>query len=326
MGIRKACKGFAVALAPASVLVLVLSSSPVAVAQPGTARVTGVEQVTDRWHKVSVYSPSMDKVIVNDVFRAPDGAPAPTFYLLNGIDGGLDNKGWFGLTDLAGFFADKNVNVVSPVGGQFSYYTDWLTDDPVLGRNKWQTYLTHELPPILDRELGANGRNAIGGLSMSGGAALDLAIQAPGLYRAAGSYSGCPATSEGKQYTQIMLSVLGGGGNATNMWGPQGSPQWTAHDPSKNAAKLRGVAVYAAASRGAVGAVDNLPPNAPAPVGGQLVEGITLDCTQQFADAANAATLPITLVIRPEGAHTWGLFDSEMRESFDTVLGPALGV
>ena len=265
-----------------------------------------MEQVSDRWQKISVYSPSMDKVIVNDVFRAPRNAAAPTLYLLNGIDGGLDNKGWFGLTDIPGFFGDKTVNVVSPIGGEFSYYTDWIADDPVLGRNKWQTYLTRELPPVLDRELGSNGRNAIGGLSMSGGAALDLAIQAPGLYRAAGSYSGCPATSQGKQYTQTVLSVLGGGGNATNMWGPQGSPEWTAHDPSMNAAKLQGVAVYAAASQGAVGAVDNLPAGFPTPVGGQLIEGITLDCTQQFADAATAAGVPITLVIRPEGAHTWG--------------------
>ena len=37
--------------------------------------------------EVSVYSSSMDKVIVNDVFRAPRNAAAPTLYLLNGIMG-----------------------------------------------------------------------------------------------------------------------------------------------------------------------------------------------------------------------------------------------
>ena len=309
----------------ASVLVF-LSPHPAAADPQPAARITDVEQVTNRWQKISVYSPSMDKVIVNDVFRAPGNAPAPTFYLLNGIDGGLDNKGWFGLTDIPGFFGDKKVNVVSPIGGPYSYYTDWIADDPALGRNKWQTYLTKELPPVIDRELGANGRNAIGGLSMSGGSALDLAIQAPGLYRGAGSYSGCPATSDPKQYTQIALSLLPSGGNPANMWGPQGSAEWIAHDPSKNAAKLRGVAVYAAASQGNVGPVDNLPPDFPTPVGGQIVESITLDCTQQFADAAKAAGVPVTFVVRPEGAHTWGLFDSEMRESWNTVIGPALAV
>jgi diacylglycerol O-acyltransferase / trehalose O-mycolyltransferase len=203
------------------------------------AQITGVEQVTDRWQKISVYSPAMDKVIVNDVLRAPGNAKAPIFYLLNGADGGEDNQGWFGLTDIPGFFGEKRVNVVSPIGGRSSYYTDWIADDPALGRNKWQTYLTQELPPLMNRELNSNGLNAIGGLSMSGGAAIDLAIPAPGLYKAVGSYSGCPATSVGKQYTQTVLTVLGGGGNATNMWGPEGSPEWTAHDPSLNPGSSR---------------------------------------------------------------------------------------
>jgi diacylglycerol O-acyltransferase / trehalose O-mycolyltransferase len=30
-----------------------------------------------------------------------------------------------------------------------------------------------------------------------------------------------------------------------------------------------------------------------------------------FADAAKAAGVPISFVVRPEGAHTQGLFDSE---------------
>ncbi len=305
--------------------VMSVLSVPVAAADPAPgARITGVEPVNDRWVKISVYSPSMDKVIVNDVYKAPGNASAPVLYLLNGIDGGLDNKGWFGLTDIQGFFANKNVNVVSPIGGQYSYYTDWVADDPALGRNKWQTYLTQELPPLINQELKANGRNAVGGLSMSGGSAIDLAIQAPGLYRAAGSYSGCPATSDPNQANQIALSLIPSGANAANMWGPIGGPEWVVHDPSKNAAKLKGVAVYAAAASGAVGAVDNLPPDFPTPVGGQLVEGITRDCTQQFADAAKAAGVPVTFVIRPEGAHTWGLFESEMQESWNTVIGPAL--
>ena len=330
VGVPKLNSGTLVAIVALVLSALTVPAAPPALAQPaaspGGAHITGIEQVTDRWQKISVYSPAMDKVIVNDVFRAPDNAKAPIFYLLNGADGGEDNKGWFGLTDIPGFFGDKKVNVVSPIGGRSSYYTDWIADDPVLGRNKWQTYLTRELPPLMDKELNSNGLNAIGGLSMSGGAAIDLAIQAPGLYKAVGSYSGCPATSQGKQYTQTVLTVLGGGGNATNMWGPEGSPQWLAHDPSLNAGKLKGVAVYAAASAGGVGAVDNLPPGFPTPAGGLLVEGITLDCTRQFVDAAKAAGVPVTFIERPEGAHTWGLFDSEMRESWNLVIGPALGV
>ncbi len=75
----------------------------------------GVEEVADRWQKISVYSPSMDKVIINDVFRASGRASAPTFHLLNDIDGGVDNKGWFGLTDNAEYFGNKPVNVLDCV-------------------------------------------------------------------------------------------------------------------------------------------------------------------------------------------------------------------
>jgi hypothetical protein len=46
-----------------------LVSVPVAHAE--AAHIVGIEHVNDRWDKVSVYSPAMDKVVVNDVLRAP---------------------------------------------------------------------------------------------------------------------------------------------------------------------------------------------------------------------------------------------------------------
>ena len=58
---------------------------------------------------------------------------------------------------------------------------------------------------------------------------------------------------------------------------------------------------------------------------GGLIERITVDSTKRFADAANAAGVWVTYVVRPEGSHTWGLFESEMQESWNTTIGPALG-
>ncbi len=300
-----------------------------AAAAPGGASITGIEQVNDRWEKISVFSPSMNKVIVNDVYKAPK-AGAPTFYLLPGIDGGdnLDpgvyfapgSKSWFGMTDIQGFFADKNVNVVSPLGGPFSWYTDWVGD----GSKQYQTYMTKELPPLINKELKTNGRNAVGGLSSTGGTAIDYAVQAPGLYKAVGSYSGFPAPSDPEAAQQVSLTLMGGGASAEAMWGPLGGPLWVAHDPSKNVTKLKGVSVYAAASGGGQGDVDRLAPGTANFTGG-LIEGIVLSNTQKFADAAAAAGVPINFVVRPEGSHTWGLFESEMQESWNTTIGPALG-
>jgi S-formylglutathione hydrolase FrmB len=298
-------------------------------AAPAGASITGVEQINDRWVKISVFSPAMNKVIVNDVYKSPK-ANSPTFYLLPGIDGGdnLDpgvyfapgSKSWFGMTDVAGFFADKNVNVVSPLGGQFSWFTNWIGD----ASKQYQTYMTQELPPLIDKELKTNGRNAVGGLSSTGGTAIDYAVQAPGLYKAVGSYSGFPAPSDPEAAQQVSLTLMGGGASAEAMWGPLGGPEWVAHDPSKNVTKLKGVGVYAAASAGNQGEVDRLPPGAGNFTGG-LIEGIVLTNTRKFADAASAAGVPITFVVRPEGSHTWGLFESEMQESWNLVIGPALG-
>lgn len=298
-------------------------------AAPGVASITGIEQINDRWVKISVFSPAMNKVIVNDVYKSPK-SNSPTLYLLPGIDGGdnLDpgvyfapgSKSWFGMTDIQGFFGNKNVNVVSPLGGQFSWYTDWIGD----ASKQYQTYMTRELPPLINKELKTNGRNAVGGLSSTGGTAIDYAIQAPGLYKAVGSYSGFPAPSDPEAAQQVSLTLMGGGASAEAMWGPLGGPDWVAHDPSKNVDKLRGVAVYAAASGGGQGEVDRLPPGTGNFTGG-LIEGIVLNNTRKFADAAAAAGVPITFIVRPEGSHTWGLFESEMQESWNTTIGPALG-
>lgn len=314
--------------------VLAFQAAPTAVADPpavagGGPHITDIQHVTDRWDKVSVYSPSMNKVVVNDVFKAPKSG-APTLYLLPGIDGGDDldgprppgTKSWFGMTDIQGFFADKNVNVVSPLGGAFSWYTNWVND----GSKQYQTYMTQELPPLINAQYKANGRNAVGGLSSTGGTAIDYAVQAPGVYRAVGSYSGFPSSSDPDEMQDISLTLSGGGASAEAMWGPFGSPDWVAHDPSKNVTKLKGVAVYAAASGGPQGEVDRLPDGFGNNFAGGFIEGKVADSTKRFADAAAAAGVPIHYVVRPEGSHTWGLFESEMQESWNTTFAPALGV
>lgn len=317
-----------VPIAAAACVSIPIATAPVAAAD--SAHITDVQHVNDRWDKVSVYSPSMNKVVVNDVFKSPRSG-SPTFYLLPGIDGGDDldpggtippgGKSWFGMTDIQGFFGNKNVNVVSPLGGPFSWYTDWVND----GSKQYQTYMTRELAPLINAQYKTNGKNAVGGLSSTGGTAFDYAVQAPGLYKAAGCYSGFPAPSDPDAAQQVSLTLSGGGANAADMWGPQGDPLWVQHDPSKNVGKLKGVALYAAASGGGQGAVDKLPEGFGNNFAGGLIEGIVADNTRRFADAASAAGVPLTYVVRPEGSHTWGLFESEMQESWNTTIGRALG-
>lgn len=296
--------------------------STCAIALPGQANARGVSVDYDNGlggnaSEIGVYSPAMDKVIKNRVLHAAGGS-APTLYLLTGLGGGEDNISWWDNSQVRQFFAGKHVNVVMPVGGRSSMYTDWNADDPVLGRNKWQTYLTRELPGLLNGYLGTTGVNAIAGVSMSAGPALDLAIQAPDVYRAVGSYSGCAKTSDIPGATAVSTIVGLGGGNPINMWGLPSSPQWVAHDPYVNAQRLVGKAIYISAASGLPGPIDKGGfPNPP-------VEGLSAICTGLFAARLSSLGIPATYVQRPQGAHTWGLFEADLRDSWP-LIADAIG-
>lgn len=293
------------------------------------AHITGITEIGPQILQVDVYSPTMDRVIPNTVLRPRGGGSAPTLYLLNGVRGGTDGIGWLNNSDYELFFADKNVNVVTPIGGPSSNYTDWRFNDPILGPaqgNQWQTYLTRELPGVIDAEFRTTGRNAIAGLSMSAGPALDLAIQAPWLYDAVGAYSGCPMNSGIFGTAQVAAVVAASGGNAFNMWGPPGDPYWAAHDPYLRAGELRGTAVYLSGASGIPGPIDRLPPHMVfgAATGGGTVEAIANACTGAMSQRLNELGVPHTYNYRDQGAHTWGLFEADLRNSWFTTLEPAL--
>ncbi|MEU2006083.1 alpha/beta hydrolase family protein [Rhodococcus sp. NPDC019627] len=277
--------------------------------------------------RVDVYSEAMGRWVSNDVISPASGAPAPTFYLLTGIGGGSDGISWFNNTRVRDFFADKHVTVVMPIGGQYSMYTDWAADDPVLGRNKWQTYLTHELPAAIDSRFSTTGSKAIGGVSMAGSAVLDLAAQVPGFYRAVGSYSGCAQTSGvlGQAMVRSMVE-LRGGGNAANMWGGPGDPAWARHDPMLSAERLRGTTLFVSTGNGMPGPVDNHDPllAVPQTIGGSVVEMVTHVCAGAFESRLRQLGIPATFAYLPQGTHSWGLFETELRDSWP-VIGSALG-
>ncbi len=286
-------------------------------AAPDPARVVGEESLGGSVSRMDVYSPAMGQVVSSRVIRAP-GGPAPTLYLLTGIGGGLDGISWWDDTDVRDFFADKHVNVVMPIGGAYSMYTDWVAEDPVVGRGRWQTFLTRELPAALDPHLGGTGRNAIAGVSMSGASALDLAIQAPDQYDAVASYSGCPWSADPAGIGLITAQLVRGGANPGNMWGFPGGAGWQAHDDFAHAGALAGKTVYLSAATGAPGPIDDggwpFPP----------VEAIASSCTAAFAGRLAQIGIPAIHVNRPEGSHTWGQFEADLHDSWP-YLANALG-
>ena len=210
-----------VAVASVAAATLPLASGGTALAAPQkTSSITKVTDVDPQEVTLSVYSKSMDKKIDVSVLTPKNRKKAaPTLYLLQGANGGILNSGWAGQTKFKKYFTDRHVYVVSYVGGQYSYHTDWQKDDPHLGRNKWATFLTEELPPLIDKEFNTTGANAAAGISMAGTSVFSLVLKAPKLYRAIGAFSGCARTSDplGQQYIKYVVEQRGKG-NVTNMW------------------------------------------------------------------------------------------------------------
>ncbi|MGB3602121.1 MAG: alpha/beta hydrolase family protein [Gordonia sp. (in: high G+C Gram-positive bacteria)] len=308
----------ALAVVLAMVSSLIVGPTPTATADPVTPVAKPVSATNTT---ISVYSQAMHRWVRSDVLH-PVGRPAglPTFYMLPGAGGAEDGISWFNNTRVRQFFAGKRVNVVLPIGGRFSMMTDWRSNDPALGRNKWQTFITKELPAAVNRQFRTNGINALSGVSMSAGPALDLATQVPGLYRAVAAYSGCPGTTDPLGQLATMAVVARGGGNVANMWGAPGSATWRQHDPVINAGKLRGKAIYLSAGSGIAGPVDgSLLQNGSGLVGGNIIEAIALQCTTNMSNRLNGLGIGHRFVRRPDGVHTWGLFYADLRNSWPMI-------
>lgn len=299
--------------------------------QPSTGSTGGltfVEQLDDNLWLATAHSAAMNADIPLQVIRpAGNPADAPTLYLLNGAGGGEDGANWLAQTDARTFFADKLVNVVIPMKGIGSYYTDWVADDPKIGRPMWETFLTRELPSAVDATLKTNGRNAIAGLSMSATSVLTLAGETGDLYRSVASYSGCARTSTPEGAAAVRgIVYTAAGANVDNMWGPTGSADWIRHDPYINAAKLRGRTLYLSAGSGLAGRYDTPEHQAPGapPVANQIVVGGALEaaarqCTEQMAQRLRDLNIPATVNLPATGTHSWMYWQDQLHRSWPTI-------
>ncbi|MBO0855387.1 MAG: esterase family protein [Nocardia sp.] len=289
-----------------------------------SAQVVGVTRMSPTRSAVFIASPAMGRTIQVQVLHPAGGGSRPSYYLLDGLDPLATQSTWTNTTDAEPFFAGKNVNVVLPMGGQASYYTDWDSDDPHLGHYKWETFLTQELPPIINSTFSGNGVNAIGGLSMGGMAAFTLAVRHPQLYRAVAGYSACP--DMGIAQGAVMFSVANRGGNPGNMWGPPGSPEWAAHDPAVLTDRLRGKTIYLSTGSGMPGPHEaQLKPQLPEAIAFGVPIEVGVDgCVTAFEARLRSMGIPARVDHDAVGTHTWPYWQDALHQSWPS-LGPAIG-
>ena len=270
----------------------------------------------------------------------PDGnfdKQRPTLYLLNGAGGAEQGMDWLtatanhdidpeaeGVQDMVDFYTSKDVNVVIPQAGAFSYYTDWVSSPNsgyLKGPQKWETFLAKELPGALEEHIGGNGKRAIAGMSMSATSSLLLAEHNPGFYNAVGSFSGCASTSRPLPRLYTQLTVNRGGGSADQMWGAMGSEYNVYNDALVNANpnNLGKSETYVSVNSGLGGANDwGVPGSSTLIVEGGVIEAAMNSCTHDLKAKMDSQGMKADWNFRNTGTHSWPGWRDDIFSSWKT--------
>lgn len=242
----------------------------------------------------------------------------PSLLLLDGLRARDDASGWTYETRISQFFDAKNAIVILPVGGESSFYTDWMSD--ANGSDyQWETFLMEELPPLLASDWRVGDQHGVAGLSMGGTAAMMLAQRYPEHFRFTASYSGfLDLTSFGMPEAIKVAMQDAGGYAAEDMWGPLGSERWREQDPKLHTEKMRGQSVYVSAGSGNTGPWDQPSglPDIPTNFPGYGLELLSRMTTQTFVNAARSEGVEVTANFRPSGTHTWPYWQFEMTQAW----------
>lgn len=277
----------------------------------------------------TVTSVSMQRTVRVEVYRAAAGVNAPNVYFLDGV-GSETPSGWstgMGWGDPA--LRERAVNVIAPTGAPASMWADWKTDDPVLGPNNWETFLTEELPPLLKDGLPGtvgglahNGDWGVMGLSMGAASAVHLANTRE-MFGAVAGISGAYSTTDELGYQYTRLTVAARNGEVTNMWGPRGSAAWLDHDTITDPSGLAGKTVYLSAATGVVGSSElgHFGSNEVVLIDGHILEKGAYESTRALEAAlSDVSHVNLRMNYLPTGIHNWPVFVTQMLPGMDHIL------
>ena len=293
---------------------------------PEGVDVNRVEYLSPRHVKVYIQSAAMPEqeqvvqiLLARDWYSQPD-KDFPEVWALDGLRARDDESGWTIETNIEKFYADKNVNVIMPVGGESSFYTDW--EEPDNGKHyMWETFLTQELVPILDNEFRSNKQRAVVGISMGGTAAMNLAERHSYLFDFVGSFSGyLDTTSTGMPQAIAAAQMDAGGYNAEKMWGEFYSQEWYNHDPKLGIKDLKDMTVYVSAGSGQDDyGQENSVASGPANYAGIGLEVLSRMSTDSFAKRAKSEGVDVISKLRPSGVHSWDYWQFEMTQAWPVI-------
>ncbi|MGV9745003.1 alpha/beta hydrolase [Rhodococcus zopfii] len=262
------------------------------------------------------------KVQIQWAARGGDAA----LYLLDGLRARDDANAWSFETNALTQFANDNVSLIMPVGGESSFYTDWYSPSNLNGQDvtyKWETFLTEQLPEYLATRGVSPNNNGILGLSMGGSAALTLAAYHRDQFKFASSLSGYLNLSAPGMREAIRVAMLDAGRyNVDAMWGPPWSPAWLRNDPFVFAPKLEGLSLYISAASGLPGQHDKPQGLTGVYNTGNAMGLEALSLVQTRAFQVKLATLGISASFDfpARGTHAWKYWEDQLWKARPQIL------
>lgn len=277
--------------------------------------------------RLYVESPAMRRVVQVQVQYPKDrNAAAPMLYLLDGVSAPRQS-GWLRKGDVQGTMANEHVTTIMPVEAGGTNYTDWNATDPYLGRAKWETFLTQELPGVMEQQTGIpfNGERYIGGLSMGGSAAVRLANLYPQLYSGTFSVSGCYSSTStaGRAYFDLAALVMGG--TPELMWGPGNTPERLRNDVVSDPKGIASMPVYIYSANGYATEHDielARPEGIPTFFGNITLEKLTNQCTAELEHSLQEKGLMherIEFDHAATGIHDWPYYKQQLPVAWASV-------
>ncbi|MFD6356651.1 alpha/beta hydrolase [Nocardia tengchongensis] len=245
-------------------------------------------------------------------------------YLLDGLRAFSTASGW-AIAGAHRLFADDDITVVMPVGGQSSFYADWTAPSTLNGQRhayRWETFLAAELPEFLaDYGVSPTGC-AVAGLSMGASAAVALAAAHPAQFAHASAFSGAMNWELPGIREALRIAALQGGGYDLTALAPAGSLAWRRLDPTAVAPQLRDIGLYVSAATGIPGnydsgaSIDEIAITA----GASIIEAVSCVTTRAFQDRLEALGIAATFDYPPVGTHRWQYWVSALAAARPHVL------
>lgn len=222
-----------------------------AIALPAHAaglRHVSTRQLSPRLQELTFRTPAIDgdtkvRVLLPAGYDGSGHTRYPVLYLLHGaLD---DYTSWTAKGDAEAITAPYRMIVVMPDGGTDGGYSDWYNGGK-WGQPAWETYHIGQLLPWIDAHyptIAERRGRAVAGLSMGGGGAMKYAARHPGLFTAAGSFSG--AVDSNNVYVQPLTETAGWSRGAPpgSEYGPRATDEirWRGNNPWDLAENLQGM-------------------------------------------------------------------------------------